>query len=330
MSGQQARAGNMRAAGRPLTIAVASGKGGTGKTTVSTNLAETAAVSGMRVHLLDTDVEEPNCHIFVSPRVESRRAVTTQVPAVDEAACIGCGACAQICQYSAIAMAGSVPIIFADLCHSCTGCALVCPTGAITLHDREIGMLERGRGGAAGFAFTEGSLNVGESVSSPVIHAVKAERGQAELTLIDAPPGTACPVVEATEGADYIILVTEPTPFGLNDLELAVEMVRKLGSPFGVVINRADVGDAGVRHYCRREGIRILAEIDDDRRVAEAYSRGELSVDAVPEFRLRYEELLTEVIDAAGAEGASGAGRAAAGGATAAQAGSGTPGSDAS
>ena len=319
MSADGTRAGDMRAAGRPLTIAVASGKGGTGKTTVSTNLAETAAVSGMRVQLLDTDVEEPNCHIFVSPWVESHRAVTTQVPAVDEAACIGCGACAEICQYSAIAMAGSVPIIFPDLCHSCTGCALVCPTGAISLHDREIGMLKRGRGGAAGFAFTEGSLNVGESVSSPVIHAVKAERGEAELTLIDAPPGTACPVVEATEGADYIILVTEPTPFGLNDLELAVEMVRKLGIPFGVVINRADVGNAGVRDYCRREGIRILTEIDDDRRVAEAYSRGELAVDAVPEFRLRYEELLAEVIDAAGA----------AGGATAAQAGSGTPGSGA-
>lgn len=328
MSADGTHAGDVRAAGRPLTIAVASGKGGTGKTTVSTNLAETAAVSGMRVQLLDTDVEEPNCHIFVSPRVESRRAVTTQVPAVDDATCIGCGACAEICQYSAIAMAGSLPIIFPDLCHSCTGCALVCPTGAITLRDREIGMLKRGRGGAAGFAFTEGSLNVGESVSSPVIHAVKAERGEAELKLIDAPPGTACPVVEATEGADYIILVTEPTPFGLNDLELAVEMVRKLGIPFGVVINRADVGNAGVRDFCGREGIRVLTEINDDRRVAEAYSRGELAVDAVPEFRLRYEALFAEVLDAAGAGGAPGAAGAEAAGGTAGRATHGSRGSD--
>ncbi|MFP4374658.1 MAG: P-loop NTPase [Spirochaetaceae bacterium] len=285
------------------TVAVASGKGGTGKTTVSTNLAETAAASGMRVHLLDTDVEEPNCHIFVSPRIASRQEITVQVPAVDESKCIGCGACADICQYSAIAMAGSVPIIFPDLCHSCTGCWLVCPTGAITPTDRAVGSLEGGRGGChatAGFAFTQGSLNVGESVSSPVIHAVKAAAGEAELTLIDAPPGTACPVVEATADADYIILVTEPTPFGLNDLELAVEMVRKLGIPFGVVINRSDVGNAGVRDYCRRESIDVLTEIEDDRRVAEAYSRGELAVAAVPEFRARYEELLSEVLRRAG------------------------------
>lgn len=306
MSADKTLAGDVRAAGRPLTIAVASGKGGTGKTTVSTNLAETAAATGMLVHLLDTDVEEPNCHIFVSPHVESRRTVTTQVPVVDESACTGCGACAEICQYSAIAMAGNVPITFPDLCHSCTGCALVCPTGAITLHDRGIGTLECGRGGAGGFAFTQGSLNVGESVSSPVIHAVKAANGEAELTLIDAPPGTACPVVEAVHGADYIILVTEPTPFGLNDLELAVEMVKKLGIPFGVMINRADVGNAGVRDFCRGERIRVLTEIEDDRRVAEAYSRGELAVDAVPEFRARYQALLIEVLDAARAAGAAG------------------------
>lgn len=304
-----------------MTVAVASGKGGTGKTTVSTNLAETAAARGLDVELLDTDVEEPNCHIFVSPQFESSQEVTVQVPAVDESKCIGCGACAEICQFSAIAMAGEVPVTFPDLCHSCTGCWRVCPTGAITPRERAVGMLDRGRAAnpgatanpgaatgsaAAAIAFVQGSLKVGESVSSPVIHAVLGERGQAELSVIDAPPGTACPVVEATHEADYIILVTEPTPFGLNDLELAVEMVRKLGVPFGVVINRADVGDAGVREYCRREGIEVLLELPDDRRVAEAYSRGELATRAVPELRARYEELITTVLER-GAAGAAAA-----------------------
>lgn len=312
-----------------MTLAVASGKGGTGKTTVSTNLAETAAARGLDVQLLDADVEEPNCHIFVSPQFETSTPVTVQVPSVDESKCIGCGACADICQFSAIAMAGEVPITFPDLCHSCTGCWRVCPTGAITPQERAVGMLGRGRGGgvnpgagvtpgaapgtagttsnpgapsgsaAGAFEFVQGSLNVGESVSSPVIHAVLGGRRQAELTVIDAPPGTACPVVEATHEADYLILVTEPTPFGLNDLELAVEMVRKLGVPFGVVINRADVGDAGVREYCRREGIEVLLEFPDDRRVAEAYSRGELATRAVPELRARYGELITTVLDRA-------------------------------
>ena len=323
----------------PLTIAVASGKGGTGKTTVATNLAETAAAAGMQVRLLDTDVEEPNCHVFVSPRITERREVTVPVPRVDEASCIACGACAEICQFSAIAMAGNSPIVFPDLCHSCTGCWLVCPTGAITPQDRAVGVLERGPADAVrlcpGFAFTQGRLNVGESVSSPVIRAVKEDVGPEsdELTLIDAPPGTSCPVVEAVTGADYVVLVTEPTPFGLYDLELAAEMVRSLGLAFGVVINRADVGNAGVRDYCEREGIDVLLEIDDDRRVAEAYSRGESAVAAIPEFRGRYEELLRVIVERARAGGgAAGGGSGAAGihaGAPSASARNGTRGGDA-
>jgi MinD superfamily P-loop ATPase len=296
----------MTAARRPLTIAVASGKGGTGKTTVSTNLAETAAISGHDVELLDTDVEEPNCRIFISPVIEKSEEVSAPVPLVDEQACISCGACAEICQFSAIAMAGDLPITFPNLCHSCGGCWLVCPTGAIAPQPRAVGQLAHGRGGsAAGFRFTEGSLNVGESVSSPVIHAVRKSAGGAGLTITDAPPGTACPVVEATSGADFVILVTEPTPFGLNDLELAVEMVRSLGIPFGVVINRADVGDAGVREYCYRESIPVLLEIPDDRAIAEAYSRGELAVVVRPALRRDYERLLADALDrAAGAEAA--------------------------
>ena len=220
-----------------MQIAIASGKGGTGKTTVATNLAYVASRNGQSVAYLDCDVEEPNGHIFLKPEITDRKPVGSLIPQVDAEKCTLCGECGEICQYSAIVRVGEKVLVYPELCHGCGGCSLVCPADAITEVSREIGVLETGRAGAIQFA--QGLLNVGEAMSPPVIRAVKSTAFQADLTIVDAPPGTSCPVIEAVRGADFVILVTEPTPFGFHDLKLAVEMVRVLKLPFGVVINRA-------------------------------------------------------------------------------------------
>jgi MinD superfamily P-loop ATPase len=214
------------------------------------------------------------------------------VPRVDESKCNACGECSKICQYHAIVALKTKPLVFPELCHGCGGCAKVCPTGAITEVEREIGVVEIGA--RDGVAFVQGRLNVGEAMSPPLIRAVKRCVATEGLTIIDCPPGTSCPVIAAIRGCDYVILVTEPTPFGLHDLKLAVETVRQLGIGFGVVINRADAGDARVTQYCRSEGIPIMLEIPDERRVAEAYSRGGTIIDAVPEIRGAFRSLLAE------------------------------------
>jgi MinD superfamily P-loop ATPase len=278
-------------------ISVASGKGGTGKTTVAVNLATVAAGQGEAVQLLDCDVEEPNAHLFLRPEWSSSRSVEVPVPEVDESACTLCGECARVCQFKAIACLKTTTLVFAELCHGCAGCWLLCPAGAIHPVGREVGVVERGAAGAV--AFVHGRLRVGEAMSPPLIRAVKREMLGGRAGIIDAPPGTSCPVIEAVRGSDYLVLVTEPTPFGLNDLRLAVEMARELGLPHGVVINRCDVGDDGVRRFCDDDGIRILAEIPDDRRIAEAYSRGELIVDALPEYRETFGGLWSAIAEAA-------------------------------
>lgn len=263
-------------------VAVASGKGGTGKTTVATNLAYVAASEGHAVSYLDCDVEEPNGHLFLRPRIRERTPVTVPVPVVDEHKCTACGKCKDICQYGAIAVLGKTAIAFENLCHGCGGCVLVCAEGAISEGAREVGVVEEGRAGA--IRFVHGRLRVGEAMSPPLIRMVKKRLPDDGLAIIDAPPGTSCPVIQSIKGADFVLLVTEPTPFGLHDLRLAVETVRVLGPPFAVILNRADVGDHRVHDYCRDEGIDILLEIPDDRRVAEAYSRGLLATEAVPEY----------------------------------------------
>jgi MinD superfamily P-loop ATPase len=276
-----------------MTIAVSSGKGGTGKTTVATNLAVTAAGGGRTVAYLDCDVEEPNGALFLKPRVTETRPVTVSIPKVDVAKCTGCGRCGEICQYSAIVpMKGNV-LVFPELCHGCGGCWLVCPTGAIAESHRQTGRLERGMAGCV--HCVQGLLNVGEAMSPPVIAAVKDAAPDVDVLVVDSPPGTSCPVIESVRGSDVVLLVAEPTPFGLNDLTLAVEMVRALRLPFAAVINRADVGDGRTKDYCRREGIDVLAEIPDDRRVAEAYSRGEMACEAVPGYGQVYGRLLAEL-----------------------------------
>jgi len=262
-----------------MKLAIASGKGGTGKTTIAVNLACVLAARGRAVQYLDCDVEEPNGHIFLKPLIATTEPVGLPVPVVDEQTCTGCGKCAGVCQYHALAVLKK-PLIFAELCHGCGGCALACPAGAIRDQDRTIGVVETGQ--AQGVAFVQGRLNIGEPLAPPLIRAVK-KRARAEgLAIFDAPPGTACAAVATVRDADYAILVTEPTPFGLNDLRLAVAMLRQLGVRHGVAINRADSGDARVRDYCAAERIPILLELPDDRHVAEAYSRGQMAVHALP------------------------------------------------
>jgi MinD superfamily P-loop ATPase len=276
-----------------MRIAIASGKGGTGKTTLATNLARVAATDGRAVAYLDCDVEEPNGHLFLKPTIGRQQPIDKLLPIVDLGRCTFCGHCSQACRYGAIACVGTQVLIFADLCHSCGGCVLACPAAAIREVPKPIGELRLGTAGP--IHFIEGRLNVGEGMSPPAIRAVKAASTKADLTILDCPPGTACPVIESVRGSDLVLLVTEPTPFGLNDLQLAIEMVRALTLPLAVVLNRCDIGDDQVRQYCMGQHIAILAEIADDRSVAEAYSRGQLACVTVPSFADHVRALLTRL-----------------------------------
>jgi len=275
-----------------VRLAIASGKGGTGKTTVAVNLAWTIDSMNIPVQYLDCDVEEPNGHIFLKPRITTTESVGIPVPVVDEAKCTACRKCAEICQYHAIAVLKKA-LVFPELCHGCGGCTLVCPVGAIHEQDRTIGVVETGQ--ADGVAFVQGRLNVGEPTAPPLIRAVKKKVIPDGVAILDAPPGTSCPVVTTVRDAAYVLLVTEPTPFGLNDLKLAVEMLRQLGLRHGVVINRADSGDRRVHDFCMAEAISILLELPDDRRVAEAYSRGQMAIQVLPEWRKWFLDLWTQM-----------------------------------
>jgi len=266
-----------------MIISIASGKGGTGKTTVATNMAVSV---GSDVQVLDCDVEEPNAHLFLHPIIEEIQTITTPVPEVDVEKCNLCGKCGEICQFKAIVVIGETVLPFHEMCHSCGGCMEVCPTKAITEIGRELGVIERGH--RNGIEFVHGRLRIGEAMSPPLIRKVREYARPGAVTIIDAPPGTSCPVIASMKGADFVLLVTEPTPFGLHDLKLAVGAVRILDIPCGLVINRSDMGNREVWAYAQQEAVPVLMEIPFDRRMAEAYSRGEMIVETLPEWREKF------------------------------------------
>ncbi len=273
-----------------MKIAVASGKGGTGKTTIAVNLA---AAFDQAVQLLDCDVEEPNVHLFLKRDNIAERIVTMPIPEVDETRCTGCGECGCFCEFNAIVSVGSKPLVFPEMCHGCGGCQKICPEQALRETPVRIGTTKTST--SRHITLTEGNLDVGLAMAPPVIKAVKAQVQNELPAILDAPPGTSCPVIAAIRDVDYVIMVTEPTPFGLHDLALAVDMVNTLGIPFGVVVNRAGSGDHRVHEFCHNRNISLILEIPDDRRIAEAYSRGELIVDALPEYKPLFARLKTGI-----------------------------------
>ncbi len=267
-------------------VAIASGKGGTGKTTIAANLAQVVCGLGQKVQYLDCDVEEPNGHIFLKPQITGRREVTVDVPQVDLDKCTACGKCGEICQYSAIVCIKEHVLTFEQLCHSCGGCRRVCPADAITTKPLKIGEIESGKAGDVDFV--SGRLRIGYVRTPSLIKEVKKYIKQDCLAIVDVPPGTSCPVVEAVKGTDFVLLVTEPTPFGLNDLKLAVGLVREMSLPFAIVINRYGIGNDEVEKYCEAENIEIVLKLRDDRRIAEAYSSGKMMVDELPEYKSHF------------------------------------------
>jgi MinD superfamily P-loop ATPase len=265
-----------------MIISVASGKGGTGKTTVATNLALALA----EVQFLDCDVEEPNAHLFLKPQTEKNVAVTIPIPRIDETKCTHCGRCAEACEFNALVCFPQTVLTFDELCHGCGVCTYVCPEDAIREEEKEIGTVEIGT--VDGIQFIQGWLNVGEPMATPIIRKEKSFINNERTVILDAPPGTSCPVIETVKGTDFCLLVTEPTPFGLHDLMLTVELLKQLAIPIGVVINRADVGNKAVHEYCRREAIPILLEIPMDRTIAHLYSEGISMVEKLPEYREKF------------------------------------------
>ncbi len=277
-----------------MIVSVASGKGGTGKTTVATNLAK--ILENHHVTLLDCDVEEPNCHLFLKPVIDKENEFHTFIPVVDLQKCTFCGKCSELCQFKAIVTIKKNVLVFSELCHGCEGCRLICPADAISEGHKVIGTISHGTSGKINMIY--GKLRIGEAMSPPLIHEVKRvglPENRQGFTIIDAPPGTSCPVIEGVKSSDWVLLVTEPTPFGLHDLKLAVEMVRVVGIPFGVIINRSTTGDRNVWNYCKDENIPILLEIPDSRDIAVAYSKGILMVDAIPEYRKKFETLINKL-----------------------------------
>lgn len=274
-----------------MRIAIASGKGGTGKTTLAVNLAAVLAEQGLAPVLADCDVEEPNSHVFLAPDWTSEKRVTQPVPVIDVTTCLGadCRRCVDLCRFKAlILMAGEV-MTFPELCHGCGLCAEACPAGAVGWTERDLGVVRSGQ--AHGLRVVGGLMRVGEPMAVPLIREVKHEADTGDLQIWDCPPGTACPAVASLQGADYALLVTEPTAFGLHDLTLAVALVRELGLPFGVALNRAGMGDDRVERYLDKEGIPLLASLPYSLEAAQAGADGRLLVEALPGMREAYTEL---------------------------------------
>jgi len=281
-----------------MRVVVASGKGGTGKTTVATSLALSLAAAGTRPLFLDCDVEAPNAHLFLTPAFDHRVDVGIQIPRVDEARCNHCGRCAEVCQYHAIVVLGKKVLVFPQLCHGCGSCRQQCPEHAISEVATVIGVLEAGPA-RADIAFARGVLNVGEPMAVPVIRQLKrwAQPQDGQPVILDSSPGTSCPVVESVRGADYLLLVTEPTPFGLHDLKLAVQIGAALGLPSGVVINRDGIGNSAVEEFCVAESLPILMRIPFDRAIAAGTAKGQPLVDIRQEYLPAFRAMWDRIVD---------------------------------
>jgi len=281
-----------------MQITVASGKGGTGKTTIATSLALGLALNAAVLPplFLDCDVEAPNAHLFLRPVFENRKDVSILIPSIDESKCTRCGRCAEVCEYHTIAVLGKKVMVFPQLCHGCGSCTLVCPTKAIQEVPDVMGVLESGST-PSGINFAHGILNVGEPMAVPVIQQLKkwSTPQPGQVVIVDAPPGTSCPVVESVRNADFLLLVTEPTPFGLHDLKLAAQVAKELKIPTGIIINRDGIGDAGVEDFCAVEGLPILMRIPYDRAIAEGTAQGQTLIEIYPEYTMLFQQLLAEM-----------------------------------
>jgi MinD superfamily P-loop ATPase len=266
-----------------VKLAVLSGKGGTGKTTVSASLAFALD----KCQYIDCDVEEPNGAIFLKPVLQESYQVKVPVPEVDSDKCNGCGACAKACQFNALAVIKGKVLLFPEICHHCGACSLACPTGAIHEIERVIGVVETDAAGS----FLHGRLNIGEPISIPIIRELKKRINEKLPVILDCPPGASCTVAQSIDGCDYCILVTEPTPFGLHDLKIAVELIKKVGIPFGAVVNKATENQRMIQDFCKENEIEILLEIPFSREIAENYSQGILPVQANPDWIKRFQEV---------------------------------------
>jgi len=272
-----------------MIISVASGKGGTGKTTVAVNIA----LGLDNVLFIDCDVEEPNANVFLKSKITDIEDVNVEIPVIDEDKCDYCRKCSDFCAYNALAVVKSNVLVFPELCHSCGGCKIVCPRDAIIYKDKKVGILEHGKN--KNIEFYHGLLNIGEIQAVPVIKKLKQKIDKNRDVIIDAPPGTSCPVIETINSSDYCILVTEPTPFGLNDLKLAVEVVKHMKIPFGVIINRDGVGNNDVEDFCKNKGIPLLLKIPQSEKIAKLYSEGIPFVKELDEYKKSFKELYEKI-----------------------------------
>jgi len=272
-----------------MIISIASGKGGTGKTSVAVNMA----LSFKDVQLLDCDVEEPNAYLLLQPKIDETKPVYISIPLVDEELCDHCGRCSEFCEFNALFVTPEKVLFFPELCHSCGGCMIVCPKNAITEKNLEIGLIKKGV--VEGIELVYGELNVGEPMAVPVIKEVKKQIKSNKTVIIDSPPGASCPVIESVLGSDYCILVSEPTPFGLHDLKIMIQVLGELNIPFGVIINRAGIGDRKIYDFCEEKGVRIILEIPFQRKIAELYSSGIPFVVEMPEWKRKFQLLMEDI-----------------------------------
>ncbi len=277
-----------------MKISIASGKGGTGKTLVATSIASSlASPAGMQVTIADCDVEEPNAYLFFPERtLMERKECQVPVPVIDEAKCTHCGKCSDICTYHALAVLPQTVLLFPELCHGCGACAQVCQESAISEGSRSVGEIFRARSG--GVEIVWGELCPGEARTTPLIKAVKDQAG-GEMVIVDCPPGTSCSMVEAVRGTDFCLLVTEPTPFGLYDLDIALKVLEKMKVPRAVLVNKSGMGDRKVYEYLEKRSIPLLMEVPLDRKIAELYSRGEIFVTKMPEWKAKFAGMVREI-----------------------------------